>query len=701
MQPLSTQPGLSPQEGSLVGLAQGTSGSLASAQAPATATPAPGNASQGSQPTGQLDPDAVNLSKAIRQTESGGDATARGKSGEYGAYQWEPKTWATMSSAAGVNVPLEQSTLQQQNQVAYNQIKKWKDQGYNVGQIASMWNSGNPDAYQTGESGTNASGAHYDVSAYAKSVATAYQSIKNGGQVGTDPSNPSSVQGGTVSGYGGTQTPSDGSNVTGYGGQPIGQIQAPQGTSVPAPTNSSLTGVPVLDSIANFLFPVAGDIKNDIEGTQTKSKLQQVGDLGLSVLPLVPGLGEIGEALRGGAAATEGGVDAAGAASGLISKLFANKAVQGSALGYGAGALGNLSQGQSLGQAISPNLGTLGGAATGGIANTLLPKILAPFTKNLTKGGAQAGLEDALTTEANRLKPTIKVMAKMPNAGADALKVIARTPDALPTVVDGHHFDTTEASKVITQRINALSQLRASALDKTGAKFSLTGDLQANAVKLFNDNPNSPTRLQDAEAMMHQVSEYARNYGGDEITASQLEAIKEANPYASPVARAARNLLEKQSETEGLPDLKAFNKVIQSHIHANTILQKMQGQVVKGGRLGNMLRGHTAGAIGGLAGTAAGGGFLGTIGGALAGEGASKLLGHWAANTSLTTPLQEALLEKLQMEDPEIIQQYAKSVGKETPTVPQRVPQAPPTASTLRNLLVSKASQVPSMLTPQ
>jgi len=38
-----------------------------------------------------------------------------------------------MSAAAGVNVPLNQSTLEQQNQVAYTQIKKWKDAGYNVG----------------------------------------------------------------------------------------------------------------------------------------------------------------------------------------------------------------------------------------------------------------------------------------------------------------------------------------------------------------------------------------------------------------------------------------------------------------------------------------------------------------------------------------------------------------------------------------
>lgn len=142
----------------------------------------------------QLDNDAVNLSKAIRQTESGGNFQAKGKSGEYGAYQFTSPTWDSYSKKYGVNVPLEQATPSQQNEVAYKQIKEWKDNGYNVGQIASMWNSGKPDAYKdTDYKGKNKYGVSYDVPAYAKSVATAYQTIKSGGQAGVDPQNPSSV----------------------------------------------------------------------------------------------------------------------------------------------------------------------------------------------------------------------------------------------------------------------------------------------------------------------------------------------------------------------------------------------------------------------------------------------------------------------------------------------------------------------------
>lgn len=146
--------------------------------------------------TSNLDPSVVNLAKAIRQTESNGNFQAKGKSGEFGAYQFTPKTWDTWSAKhLGKQIPLDQATPEQQNEVAYKQIKEWKDNGNNVGQIASMWNAGenHANAYQEDYRGTNAQGVRFDTPAYAKSVATAYQTLKQGGQVNTDPNNPSSI----------------------------------------------------------------------------------------------------------------------------------------------------------------------------------------------------------------------------------------------------------------------------------------------------------------------------------------------------------------------------------------------------------------------------------------------------------------------------------------------------------------------------
>lgn len=140
-----------------------------------------------------LDQQAVNLAKAIRQVETGGDPKARGGSGEFGAYQFMPDTWKKTAPKYGVNVDLEKSTLEDQNKVAYHQIKEWKDQGMGPDAIASMWNSGKPN-YE-GNVGVNKKGIKYDVPKYVSSVGKAYQTIKGGGNVGVDPNNPSSLTG--------------------------------------------------------------------------------------------------------------------------------------------------------------------------------------------------------------------------------------------------------------------------------------------------------------------------------------------------------------------------------------------------------------------------------------------------------------------------------------------------------------------------
>lgn len=148
-----------------------------------------------------LDPQAISLAKAIRQSESGGDFAAKGKSGEYGAYQFTEPIWNKLKTKYGLQGDFGAMTPEEQNKAAYMQIKEWKDKGYNVGQVASAWNAGEgeSDAYtgqfSDGSSsvGTNKQGVHFDVPAYAKSVASAYQTLKGGGSVTADPNNPSST----------------------------------------------------------------------------------------------------------------------------------------------------------------------------------------------------------------------------------------------------------------------------------------------------------------------------------------------------------------------------------------------------------------------------------------------------------------------------------------------------------------------------
>ncbi len=149
-------------------------------------TPPTPLANPGPQPQNNsgLDPALVHLAQAIRHEESGGNFKSEGKSGEYGAYQYTPDTWAANSAAAGVNVPLRSSTPEQQNEVAYKTLSTWKQEhpDWDIGNFASAWNAGphDPNAYLEDHTGVNSYGVAYDTPAYAARVADTYQKIKAG-----------------------------------------------------------------------------------------------------------------------------------------------------------------------------------------------------------------------------------------------------------------------------------------------------------------------------------------------------------------------------------------------------------------------------------------------------------------------------------------------------------------------------------------
>jgi Transglycosylase-like domain len=192
-----------------------------------------------------MDMGAVNLAKAIRQTESGGDFNAKGASGESGAYQWTPATWQSHASQilGNANAPM---TPANQNAVAYGVIKSWKDAGLNAAQIAAKWNSGSADGWEN-KIGVNSKGVPYNVPQYVKSVTDAYQAIKAGGSVGADPNNPSS-----------TAAPSGGfiDNVLNSAGNVIGGI-----------ANAVLHPIKTVEGIANTVIGAGEGASNTILGT--------------------------------------------------------------------------------------------------------------------------------------------------------------------------------------------------------------------------------------------------------------------------------------------------------------------------------------------------------------------------------------------------------------------------------------------------
>jgi len=123
-----------------------------------------------------LDQDIVNLAKAIREHETG-NRPVQGSSGELASrYQYLPSTWKSTASRylGDPNAPL---TLENENKATYLKLKDWKDAGYNPAQIASMWNSGQPE--WEGKVGVNKYGVNYDVPAYVNSVYSKYRQLKN------------------------------------------------------------------------------------------------------------------------------------------------------------------------------------------------------------------------------------------------------------------------------------------------------------------------------------------------------------------------------------------------------------------------------------------------------------------------------------------------------------------------------------------
>ncbi len=115
---------------------------------------------------------AETIAAAIRQVESGGNYSAKGGSGENGAYQFMPATWKQW---AGQYLGNSNAAMTRANQdkVAVSHISSLLAKGYNPAQIALIWNGGQPIV----KKGVNKYGVAYDSGAYAKKVVGALKKL--------------------------------------------------------------------------------------------------------------------------------------------------------------------------------------------------------------------------------------------------------------------------------------------------------------------------------------------------------------------------------------------------------------------------------------------------------------------------------------------------------------------------------------------
>lgn len=485
---------------------------------PQTTQPAPATPTQA--PSGGLDPQVVALAQAVRQQESGGDASATGASGEYGAYQYEPGTWAKQAAAAGVDVPLKQATMAQQNQVWYTWAKGMKDQGYTPGQIASMQNAGQgePNAYtgkfSTGlpSTGTNADGVKYNVPQYVNDVMKYYQQYKGQGLQQAPTGNLASA---TVTppagGYTpptppGQTTPAQSGNAAGYAPPtpPPAQTapaQAPATGSDPSGgflqglqedltgTNPDSIGTQLENTgkgVGNFLLPSIGDTYNDLTGNNKKTALQQFGDAGstlLGIASVIPGLDLVSdplEAARGALGAADVAEGASKAAPGLLSAVGKNAALGGAfgatgAVGAGKTNLGDIAKSTAEGAAAGGVLGGIGHGVSGLLENaagktgeanlrefTTVRKTLNKALIDNSRGAGTEAATDPISTLAQTgLIKDLKVTQG--KIDADAL-TNGNGTGKLDSLVEGHSQDASNLVKSMADRPGIpLDQFKASA----------------------------------------------------------------------------------------------------------------------------------------------------------------------------------------------------------------------------------------------
>lgn len=526
----------------------------------------------------QLDKDVVNAAKAIRQVESGNNAVTPREGSQLGGasrYQYTHDTWRGVAGKylGDQNAPL---TLENENKATYLRIKDWKDQGYNIGQIASMWNAGEgrPNAYMENHRGVNEYGVAYDTPGYAKKVAEAYQQIKNssfGGNYAPPPT-PPQFNPADTSGYNTLQN-QVGSKQGGFFSD-VGETL----TGVGAGIDEAALKVANKDiNVASGFLQGAGAIAGGVGG---------VIDDTLSNLPVVGGL-------------YQGATDIiSGAVQGAMNTEPGQKA-------------------QAWAQEHPEAAGNIGAAVD--IAS------LFPFFKALKTG--KTGLQDVRTAatlkstqesavkelEASLNKPQRRILERSNARGQDAMGLIVKNQEYLPDVIEKngrYYFDTAESTKALQRSIDADEKALQNLLESTMAQSPEARGIAFNindvAKQTMDDVLDSIGRTGGYDSIKDAVTRYFDSYkrsmnGVEFINLSELndikrdvrkainfDAIDPTGTLAKEAQMSAGQSLMKQvedaAEKAGIKGVADINKRMGEGLTAMKLLEHLgDGKAIKSG----------------------------------------------------------------------------------------------------------------------
>lgn len=615
----------------------------------------------------QVDPSIVALMHGLKKNESpNGDYNAIGDQGTAaGIGQWSnqvngkvqplqqgqiPANFAGDAKQFGLD-PTDFSPANQ-NKVMYAVLSQDKAQGLTPEQALSKWNSGDPNKYQSASAaGTGQVGA-YDVASYVqKGMAAAQQYASQNAQ-----------------------------------NAPVGNINQPAGQSGDGSSffgdlgSGNLLGA--AEKAGDFAFPIVSDLAKDFEGTSTKSGLQQLGDAGLSALWFLP-FGGIADAAT----------DVARAGLGLAEASKAAKVIGGVATGLGAGYVGdvssNLSQGKTGLDAAKPGLGTvIGGVLPGALAGAgSLYQKFAGDDAILTK--VQQAYEDA----AGATKSGIKAASKTAAKGLDANPEFLAHAGILPETdeINGRRVFTTgedsSSQKEIQGRITELTNLRDEAIAKAGTDHPMYLEEMRQSALERADQEFAGTAKETVENHINAEFDAYKGQFGDKkgnISLTEANEIKKdlqgktnydaTRPTTitranSLMANVAKTAVEEGADSAGLKGVKSLNQIIQQHIDAKAFLSRINGQTVKGGRIGKhlyegagLLMGSAVGkAVGAMVGSPTVGEVVGTAAGGLSG----KIISSFVQKLSAGGTVSAASIGRMASKEPEAVQNFLEYLGKQ------------------------------------
>lgn len=346
------------------------------------------------QPTTQMDPQVIALAKAIRKTESNDNFNAKGKSGEFGAYQFMPNTWKQFAkeSLGDANAPM---TPANQNAVAYTMLKKWKDSGLNPAEIAAKWNSGSHIGWEE-KIGTNSMGVKYNVPAYVKSVTDTYQQMKVGDTQAPQIPNSSTVQ---------EPAPTTGFLGTNPNDTMYGKIID---NSITRGIQEFFPGQKVGQAIGTLGGYLASDNK-DMYDLSAPTPLQVAGDIAQGALA-------VGTALPGGTSVSAFGkaVPVMNTAKTALGRIGQNVALGGAfgatgAVAGGSTDIGEIAQSGAIGGVtggvaggISESINSLLNSVPQRLARSVLPQLNQDDTINYAIKNVKLGTAETMVNESQK-----------------------------------------------------------------------------------------------------------------------------------------------------------------------------------------------------------------------------------------------------------------------------------------------------------